>query len=109
MKDYQEWSFSYLGLENGINAITGDTSEAESEFGVLCFDGTAYFTVNGRYYLAHYPKLKWLTEEQKRIVEVYCGYRPEEGEYGVVMGALGVIEEVNKAYYDHIVTELNKY
>ena len=38
------------------------------------------------------------------IIEDYCGYEPEAGEYGVIMGALGLVREVSKEMFDMTVS-----
>lgn len=102
MFDYQIWGFTYLNFgKDDINVITGTKEEADCEAKFPCFDGVAYFTFLGKYYIAQYPKLSELTDKQKEIVEQYCGYKPETGEYGVVMGALGEIYNVTKTTYKY--------
>lgn len=95
MKDYQIWGFTYLNFgKDDINAITGNKEESETEFEIPCFNGVAYFKAMGKYYVARYPKVSELTEEQMDEIEEYCGYEPENDEYGVIMGALGEIKRV---------------
>lgn len=101
MKDYQIWGFTYLDYEReDINAITGDKNESEEEFNIPCFDGLAWFAVRGKFFLCYYPKFEQLTEQQRDEINDYCGYYPDDGEYGVVMGALGVIHEVSREIFD---------
>lgn len=105
MNDYQIWGFTYLNIEDsGINAITGDNEESEYEFNIPCFNGLSWFSSNGKFFIGEYPKFKELTEKQLKEIENYCGYEPEDGEYGVIMGALGVIHEVSKEMFDMTVT-----
>ena len=103
MKDYQMWGFVYLnfGKEN-TNVITGTRQEAEEEHEIPCFDGISYFKFGGKCYVARYPKFAELTEEDKDAVKYYCGYKPEYGEFGVIMGALGDIQMVSEKEYDSI-------
>lgn len=101
MHNYQIWGFTYLNYgKKNVNAITGDKNESDEEFNVPCFDGIAWFASNGNYYIAYYPKYKELTGSMIDIIEDYCGYKPEEGEYGVIMGALGIIRKVSKEMFD---------
>ena len=104
MVDYQLWGFVYLNVgDDGINAITGTKEESEFEEEIQCFDGFSCFTFRGHYYVAKYPKLSELTDVQKSEIKRYCGYEPESGEFGVVMGALGEVLEIDKTEYDKIV------
>lgn len=101
MKQYQIWGFTYLNYgENHLNAITGDKEESYWEFNIPCFDGLAWFAAHGKFFLCYYPKYDELTEKQFGTIEDYCGYEPEDGEYGVIMGALGTIREVSKEMFD---------
>ena len=105
MKQYQIWGFTYINYgENHLNAITGDKNEADEEFNVPCFDGLAWFAAQGKFFLCYYPKYKELTNAHFRAIKAYCGYKPEDGEYGVIMGALGTIREVSKDMFDMTVT-----
>ena len=100
MKNYQTWGFTYLNYEkDDINVITGTKEEAECEKEILCYDGISIFSFKGHFYLARYPKINELTDSQKETVRKYCGYVPEDGEFGVVMGALGIIEEISSSRY----------
>lgn len=101
MNDYQIWGFTYLNCgSKNFNAITGTKEEADEEFNIPCFDGVAYFEACGKYYVARYPKYDELTDKQRTGIKQYCGYEPEKGEYGVIMGALGKIRQVSiKEYY----------
>ena len=102
MEDYQIWGFVYLNFGNDdINAITGNKEESETEFEIPCFDGVAYFKAQGKCYVAHYPKYDELTDEQFGNIEDYCGYEPERGEFGVIMGALGEIHRVSARTYKY--------
>ena len=104
MNDYQIWGFTYLSFgKDYINAITGTKEEADEDFNIPCFDGVAYFEACGKHYVARYPKYKELTKEQRRAIEDYCGYEPEEGEYGVIMGALGTIIRVSAKAYNLVI------
>lgn len=95
MKDYQIWDFNYLSFgSDGINVITGNKEESSEDFSIPCFNGVAYFKAKGKCYVARYPKVSELTAEQMDRVEKYCGYEPENDEFGVVMGALGEIKRV---------------
>ena len=97
MEDYQIWGFTYLSFGNkNVNVITDNREEADAEFEVPCFDGVAYFEAHGNHYVARYPKYDELTEKQMKTIEMYCGYRPYRGEYGVIMGALGKIIMVSE-------------
>jgi len=101
MFDYQIWGFTYLNFgDDNINAITGDKTEAESEFEIPCFDGMAYFEAQGKYFVCYYPKYKDLTEGQIATIKRYCGYEPKEREFGVICGALSEIKEVSKEIYN---------
>lgn len=101
---YQIWGFSYLAnyLNDGINILTGNKDEYDYEFEIPCFDGLAYFKLNNHYYVIHYPVYKSLTDEQKHSVRFYCGYEPEDGEYGVICGALGVISEISESAFNSL-------
>lgn len=101
MKDYQIWGFTYLNYgDKNLNAITGNKHEAGSEFEIPCFDGIAWFKANNRYFVCYYPKYKYLTEEQFKIIEDYCGFRPKKGEYGAICGALCEVKEVSLTWYE---------
>ena len=108
MKDYQLWGFVYLNVsKDNINAITGTKEESDKEELIPCFDGFSFFTFNGHYYLAYYPKFTLLTKEHMKEIEKYCGYEPENGEFGVIMGALGSIVEVSKEHYDSVAVKID--
>ena len=109
MTNYQLWGFTYLNDEerDGINAITNSFEEADCEHDIVCFDGFAYFSFHGHYYIGRYPTLESLTDEQKQKVKSYCGYEPEDGEFGVVMGALGEIDGIPEARYEYDVSQLD--
>ncbi len=95
MKDYQIWGFTNLNFgRKNINTITGNKEEADVEFEIPCVDGIAYYKAQGRCYVARYPKYDELTDVQRTRIKQYCGYEPERGEYGVIMGALGEIKRV---------------
>ena len=107
MTDYQLWGFTYLNYgKDDINVITGTKEESEYEEEIMCYDGISIFSFKGHFYIGHYPKIKDLTDSQKNIVRRYCGYEPEDGEFGVVMGALGEIEEVSESLYIHHLFQL---
>ena len=104
MKKYQLWGFNYLtrNRDKETNIITGTNDESEDELIVPCFDGTAFFHVNGKYYIAKYPKMRKLNEYYRDKIKDYCGYYPNGGEYGIVMGALGIIIECDyKAFCNY--------
>ena len=101
MHNYQIWGFTYLNYgKKNINAITGNKNESDEEFNIPCFDGIAWFASDGKFFVAYYPKYKELTKTMFSIIEDYCGYEPKEGEYGVIMGALGIVREVSKEMFD---------
>lgn len=102
MEDYQIWGFTYLNFgDDNINAITGTKEESDTEFEIPCFDGVAYFKAGCKYYVSNYPKYDELTDEQFGTIEEYCGYKPERGEFGVIMGALGEIHRVSARTYKY--------
>lgn len=94
-KKYQMWGFCYIECD-GINALTGNQDEYDGEIEIPCFNGFAAFSRGGKFYTLTYPRLERLKNNQKRIVEDYCGYEPESGEYGVICGALGECKEASK-------------
>ena len=100
MKKHQVWGFNYIE-KNGINLITGTKEESEEEFNVTCFDGIAIFEARGKCYVAKYPRIRILNNYYKDKIKNYCGYYPSAGEYGVIMGALGLVIECDKNTYDH--------
>ena len=100
MKNYQLWGFTYIaGAFNRKNVITGTNDEADEEHEVPCFDGIAHFKFNGKCYIGVYPKFAQLTSVQKEEVEKYCGHEPEDGEYGVIFGALGSVMRISAVAY----------
>ena len=100
-KEYQIWGFVYLALDgDGMNIITKNREESDTEYEIPCFDGFAYIRTFGKRYIATYPKFDELTKSDKIAIRDYCGYIPKRGEYGVIMGALGVIKETDRAMYD---------
>lgn len=104
MKKYQIWGFNFIpsNVNNEKNLITGTREKSESEFNVACFDGVAFFKSMGRYYITKYPKYRRLNSYTKEKVRQYCGYYPKSGEYGVIMGAIGItIECDEKTFYDY--------
>lgn len=102
MKKYQIYGFNYLSRNtNGINVITGTNDESEYEFEIPCFDGLSYFKVNGEYYVAYYKKMNKLNSHDKELISDYCGYEPCAGEYGVILGALGVVIQTDKKTFDN--------
>ena len=104
MKKYQIWRFNYIN-KNAVNLITGTTEESDEELDVLCFDGIAFFKAKGKKYIAKYIKMRKLNNYYKEKVEDYCGYEPTTGEYGVIMGALGIPIEVD----NHTFSTINDY
>ena len=106
MKNYQLWSFTYLAQNTtGMNVLTGDFEESNIEVEIPCFNGRAYFKVNGKYYIACYPKINKLKEFDKEKIEEYCGYIPESGEYGVICGALATIIECDENTFNYYARE----
>ena len=105
MKKYQIWGFNYIN-KNGINVITGNENESEHEVYVLCFDGISFFVVNGKFYVAKYPKMRKLNSYYKEKIKEYCGYEPKAGEYGVIMGALGIVIECD---YPSFMSQINGF
>lgn len=106
MKKYQMWSFSYLvKAKTGKNVLTGDFEESDEEISIPCFDGYSFFQANGKYYTAKYPKHNELTADQRDEIISYCGYFPYDGEYGVIMGALGKVSECSKEAYLSLVSD----
>lgn len=97
-KDFQIWPFSFINL-NGINILTGNDEECEEEVKVICYDGIALHERNGKFYRITYPQFDKLTSRGKSLIEKYCGYEPEAGEYGVICGALGQVEEISELMY----------
>ena len=103
MKKYEIWEFTYLNYgKDNINAITGTKEEADSEHEIPCFNGISYFSLNGKFFVAEYPKYNKLTRDEIASIEIYCGFSPFAGCYGVIMGALGQIREVSKEEYEEI-------
>jgi hypothetical protein len=100
MANYQIWGFSYIDGKNGENVINGTFSDVESEFEIPCFNGIAFFKANGKCYVMRYPKIQKLSAREKDYVEDYCGYAPTAGEYGVIAGAFGKVQECSQGMYE---------
>ena len=98
MKNYQLWGFNFLttNRDKETNIITGTKEESQYDYYVFCFDGISCFGVNNKFYIAKYPKMRKLNDYYKEKVCNYCGYYPQSGEYGVVMGALGITIECSE-------------
>jgi hypothetical protein len=95
-KKFQSYGFTYIQDKDGVNVLTNDKNEAEEEKAVKCFNGYAVFKHNGTTYLMRYPTIQQLTNGMRDEIEAYCGYAPEEGEYGVIAMTFGVVTRSSK-------------
>ena len=100
-RKHQNWGFTYLANGRGKNIITNSFKESEEEFIIPCFNGFSFFEINGKFYTMTYPRIECLTNEQKEMVEEYCGYYPSAGEYGVIVGTFGEINQCEEIYYEY--------
>ena len=100
-RKYQLWGFNFLttNVDRNTNIITNNNQESEHEVIVPCFDGFSFFQLNGKYYVSKYPKFNKLNQSNKDKIKDYCGYYPNAGEYGVIMGALGITIECDVLTY----------
>ena len=100
-RKYQLYGFNYLttNRDNETNIINGKKEPSENEFKIACFNGNAFFRINNKYYIAKYPKYNKLRKNHKEKIFNYCGYEPKAGEYGVILGALGIIIECDYKTY----------
>lgn len=101
MRKHQLWGFNFLASnrDKSVNIITGTKKESEKELIVPCFNGVSYFRIGDKFYVSKYPKFTSLNDYQKQKVCDYCGYYPTSGEYGVIMGALGITIECDVETY----------
>ena len=106
MKNYQIYGFNYLtDSVTGKNVLTGNFDEADGDFDIPCFDGFSFFCANGKYYECHYPKINSLTESEKKDVLFYCGYKPQSGEYGVILGTFAKADEISEERFKELASK----
>ena len=108
MKKYQICGFNFLSTnrDKETNILTGTKQQSKTDFYIACFDGFSFFEYNNKYYIAKYPKIRKLNSYHKEEIRKFCGGGPKAGEYGLIMGALGVIVECDsKTYYKHYFSE----
>lgn len=104
MKKYQICGFNFLSTnrDKETNILTDTKQQSKTDFYIACFDGFSFFEYNNKYYIAKYPSIRKLNSYYKEKICKFCGGGPKAGEYGLIMGALGVIIECDsKTYYKY--------